>query len=103
MFEQEKVPTVNLVMDRLYTVNSELEEFIDDEENDRVAVNFAICLRDNLNARFPKFGGNKELNCMGNYLNPSMKGVHLKEAKLFQDTKDLMEQPLSDWKKEEVG
>ena len=68
------MPTVNLVMDRLYTVDSELEEFIDDEENDRVAVNFAICLKDNLNARFPKFGGNKELNCMGNYLNLSLKG-----------------------------
>ena len=103
LFEQEKVPTVNIVMDRLYTVDSELDEFINDAENDRMSVNFAVCLRDQLNERFPKFGGNKELNCMGNYLNPTLKGIHLKETKLFEETKDLMEEKLGDWKKEGEG
>ena len=38
---------------------------------------------------------------MGNYLNPSLKGVHLKLFDKFQDTKNDMEEKSNEWEKEE--
>ena len=38
---------------------------------------------------------------MGNYLNPSLKGVHLELVDKFQDTKNDMEEKLNEWEKEE--
>ena len=39
---------------------------------------------------------------MGNYLNPSLKEVHLKLVDQFLDTKNDMEKKLNEWKKEET-
>ena len=38
---------------------------------------------------------------MGNYLNPSLKGVHLKLIDQFQDTKNDMEEKMNEWKTEQ--
>ena len=45
IFEQEKVPTVPLVMDRLYTMDQELEEFANDFSNDPRSAKYYNVLR----------------------------------------------------------
>ena len=100
IFEQEKIPTIPLVTERLYTVDQELKEFMqnnNNKRNKRKAVVFARILREKLNSRFPKFGTDRSLNCMGNLLNPSLKGVHLKLVDKFEQTKKLMEEKLEEW------
>ena len=64
IFEQEKVPTIPLVTERLYTMDQELEEFIRDETNKRSkkkAVLFAKTLRTKLSIRFPDFGTDRPI------------------------------------------
>ena len=100
IFEQEKVPTIPLVTDRLYTMDQEFDEFIKDKENirnRRKSVRFAEVLRMELQKRFPVFGMDNELNCMGNYLNPVTKGIHLKLVNKFEETKELMEVKVVEW------
>ena len=95
IFEQEKVPTVPLVTDRLFTMDKELEDFIDDKTNRKIdikAVEFDEVLREELGKRFPEYGTNNLLNANGNYLNPSLKGIHLKLLKKMDKTKDEMEE-----------
>ena len=100
IFEQEKIPTMPLVTERLYTVDQELKEFVQNDQNKRnkkKAVLFARILREKLNNRFPQFGTDRSLNCMGNLLNPSLKGVHLKLVDKFEQTKKAMEEKLEEW------
>ena len=97
IFEQEKVPTVPHVIERLYNMDQELDEFINKPanlRNNRKAVKFAEVLRQQLlkENRFPDFGMHRPLNCFGNYLNPSLKGIHLKLKNTLQNTKDLLEE-----------
>ena len=49
--------------------------------------------------RFPEFGTDREINCIANYLNPSIKGIHLRLTKKLKDTKATMEEKLQSWKK----
>ena len=100
LFEQEKVPTLPLVVERLYNMDKDLESFINDDENreEQMSIDFAEVLRAKLNERFPEFGTDRELNCIANYLNPSIKGVHLKLIKKLQGTKILMEEKLKLWR-----
>ena len=51
-------------------------------------------MRAKLSDRFPEFGTDRPLNCMGNLLNPSLKGVHLKLVDKFEETKRQMEEML---------
>ena len=100
IFEQEKIPTIPLVTERLYTVDQELKEFMQNDNNKRnkrKAVVFARILREKLNSRFPKFGTDRSLNYMGNLINPSLKGVHLKLVDKFEQTKKLMVEKLEEW------
>ncbi len=100
LFEQEKIPTIPLVTERLYTVDNELEEIIKDPKNQRnsMIVKFTQVLREKLQTRFPNFGTDRMLNCFGNYLNPSLKGLHLKMLKILESTKEELEEKLGDWK-----
>jgi hypothetical protein len=50
--------------------------------------------------RFPDYGTGKDLAAMGNYLNPTCQGIHLKLVKKFDQTKDTIEENLSVWKGE---
>ena len=59
---------------------------------------FAKVLRAKLNARFPEFGTDRLINCFGNLLNSSAKGVHLKLVGKFESTKDDNEEKLGEWK-----
>ena len=58
---------------------------------------FATVLRDKLAARFSEFGTNRLLNCVGNYLNPSLKGCHLKVVKKLDKPQADMEEKLFEW------
>ena len=86
-------------------MDKELEDFIEDKTNrktDIKAVEFAEVLREELEKRFPEYGTNNLLNAIGNYLNPSLKGIHLKLLKKMDKTKDEMEEKLSEWKSDTV-
>ena len=59
IFEVEKAPTMPLVVERLYTMDQEFEEFTTNASNRRdkkKAVAFAKVLRTRMNVRFPEFG-----------------------------------------------
>ena len=78
VFEQEKVPTLPLVVERLYNMDCLLKEL---QENEGPQIrDFCEALRENLSSedRFPNFGMENTLNCMANYLNPTLRGCHLK-------------------------
>ena len=80
IFEQDTVATLPLVIDRLFTMDKEPEESIEDPENqDEMVVNFAIAVKEQFKNenRFPDFGPKNKLNCMASYLNPTLKGCHL--------------------------
>ena len=101
IFEVEKAPTMPLVVERLYTMDQELGEFASNASNRRdkkKAVAFAKVLRAKMNFRFPEFGTDRLINCFGNLLNPSTKGVHLKLVGKFESTKDDLEEKLGEWK-----
>ena len=101
LFEMEKIPTMPLVVERLYAMDQELEEFMVNPSNKRdkkKAVAFGKVLREKLRFRFPEFGTDRLVNCFGNFLNPSIKGVHLKLVGKFDSTKDELEEKLEEWK-----
>ena len=100
IFEQEKVPTMPLVVERIYNMDKELEESSNDMENSEMARDFALELQRQMQHRFPDYGTDREMSCFGNYLNPSVKGVHLKISDKFESTKVNMEEKLEIWKRE---
>ena len=61
----------------MYNVDRELKEFQKDLDNSEMARDFAAELQRQVLHRFPHYGTDRELSCFGNYLNPSIKGVHL--------------------------
>ena len=93
-FEQEKIPTLPMVVEKFYNMDKEMEQFIDDLEHteEKTAINFATVLREKLQRRF---GTDRVLNCIANYLNPALKGIHLKLTKKFEATKEEMEDKLN--------
>ena len=62
---------------------------------------FCENLRYNLSAdnRFPNFGMENEFNCMANYLNPMLRGCHLKlnGGQKFELTKRSLEENFGKW------
>ena len=98
-FEQEAVLTLPLVVERLYTMDSMLKEL---QENEKQQVSsFCEALRENLSAEnsFLNFGMDNNLNCMANYLNPTLRGCHLKmdSGRKFEDTKLELEMNFDKW------
>ena len=77
--EGEKEPTMNKVVERLYTTHEELDKFIRNPENVimKKGVGFAKTLKKKLDERFPNFGTNLHLARKGNYLDPRFRGLHL--------------------------
>ena len=91
IFEQEKVPTINLICDRIFTVMEELEAFIRDRNNRGSGVMFARQLKTEIGHRFPQYGTHRMENCFANYLDPVLKGLHLKAVHKFEQTVDNLE------------
>ena len=92
--EGEKEPTMNRVLERLYSMHCLLDEFVADPSNS--GIGFARELRRQIEKRFPEKGSTKPLPCMANYLAPNLKGIHLEEQEKMESTKDLIEQ---EWNK----
>ena len=90
IWEQEKIPTINLVTDRLYNMLENIAKFVKIPGNSGSGIMFATELLKQLNIRFPKYGTQVGLNCFGNYLDPSLKGVHLQLLQTKNDTKELL-------------
>ena len=102
VFEQEKVPTIPLIVDRLFTMDKELEELAEaTEQSDPKAAEFVEVLREELESRFPAFGTTNLPNAMGNYLNPAVKGCHLELLNKLEEVKEKMEELLCEWKPEQ--
>jgi hypothetical protein len=100
LFEQEKVPTMPHVVERMFTVDKELEAISQDMEIDEMSQLFAAQLRENLSEqrRFPEFGINREMNRFGNYLNPALQGLHLGFYDKLEITKTELEAKLGIWR-----
>ena len=90
LWEGEKAPTINLVIDRLYNMMEKLREFVSTPSNSGSGIMFAKELIKQLEIRFPEYGSRVELNCHANYLDPSLKGLHLKLLKKLELTKNQL-------------
>ena len=99
--EGEKEPTINKVLERIYINHELLDQFIDDPKNsrDKHGVTFAKKLKEMLEKRFPNKGLDCPLRRAANYLDPKLKGLHLKESNQFEETKKELE---NDWRNEDV-
>ena len=101
IMEQEKTPTMPLVVQSLYDMQEEMKNVKDDLNTDEVTTEFCTLLMQKIfQERFPDYGTGKDLAAMGNYLNPTCQGIHLKLVKKFDQTKDTIEENLSVWKGE---
>ena len=96
--EGEKEPTMNRVIERLYSMHCMLDEFVADPSNS--GVGFGRELKRQIERRFPEKGTTKPLPCMANYLAPNLKGIHLEELNKLESTKDLIQQ---EWDKMQLG
>ena len=92
--EGEKEPTMDRVLERIYTMHCLLDEFIADPSNS--GIGFGRELKRQIERRFPEKGTTKPLACMANYLSPKLKGIHLEESDKLESTKDLVEE---EWNK----
>ena len=68
-----------------------LAAFIANKNNDKFGITFAKELKRNLEKRFPNHGLNVFERRAANYLDPHLKGIHLRKFKQFDSTKDRIE------------
>ena len=90
-WEAEKTPTMNLVIERIYTLHESLNEFTSNPRNCRYGIGFARVLQTKLEERFPNKGTEKLERCVANYLDPRYKGIHLSIFNQLTLTKETME------------
>ena len=102
IWEAGKTPTINLVIDRVYTMIENLEKFASTASNSGSGIMFARELIKQLETRFPAYSSRVDLNCYGNYLDPSLKGLHLKLLENFDETKDKLGNILQEFISEET-
>ena len=74
ILEAEKTPTINLVIERIVTLEDGLRSFIKDKNNCFYGMSFAKCMLRNLQERFPNSGANVFERKAANYLDPRFKG-----------------------------
>ena len=94
IWEADKVPTCNRVIDCLYDKLAQLKKWYISSSNRRSGVMFTKTLERNLKLRFPDCNAGKFIYAAGNYLDPVFKGIHLKafNGDHFDDTKEQLEQ-----------
>ena len=84
--EAEKTPTMNLVVERIYTIKEKLNEF-SKPGNKRNVTTFAKALMSRMEQRFPNLGTDVFVRCVANYLDPRYKGGHLEMENKLEETK----------------
>ena len=77
IWEGEKHPTMHRVVDRVYTMESMMDDFVKDPANNQYGKGFARELKSQIQKRFPNKGTDNNLRRMANYLAPQFKGIHL--------------------------
>lgn len=83
MWEVEKSASINTVIERLHFHHYSLLQFVNYKSNCDYGVSFARYLRRILNERFPNCGSDFAVNRLGNFLDPSKKGINLKALKKY--------------------
>ena len=91
IWEQEMVTTLNTVGRCLYEHIHNLNDYTTDAGNKGFGVTFAKELMKRLKVRFPSYGFTIPENCFANFLDPTLKGIHLKEESLYENTIDNLE------------
>ena len=87
IFESEQVPTIHRVIERIYTLNEYLIEFIKKNLNNIIGTKFANELQLGLSRRFPKQGSQNKYRRIANYLAPQYKGLHITDLNKMNETK----------------
>ena len=77
VWETETEPTMQTVIEQIYSLHEHIETFIKDKENSRYGIGFARELKTQVEKRFPNKGGDDNINRMANFLNPHLKGLHM--------------------------
>ena len=90
--EAEKTPTINIVIERMFTLKSMLTKFISDRNNCRYGIGFARELQNRLEQRFPNYGTEVFERKVANYLDPRYKGCHLQTVGALEGTKSSIEE-----------
>ena len=96
LLEAEKTPTINLVIERILTLEDGLKSFISNRNNCQYGVTFAKALFKNLQKRFPNSGGDIFERKVANYLDPRYKGIHLSVIGELEQTKLEMNEKFGD-------
>ena len=90
VLEAEKTPTMNRVVERLYTIKEKLTEFVK-PGNKRSVITFAKALMNRMEQRFPNIGTDIFVRCAANYIDPRYKGGHFDSVGKLESTKAEME------------
>ena len=91
VWETETEPTMQTVIEQLYSLDEHIDTFTKDKENTRYGIGFAKELTNQVEKRFPNKGGDDKIRRMANLLNPHIKGLHLEDMELFEETKKEIE------------
>ena len=83
---REKVPTINTVTERLFTMTTYLKDFIKNKNKCRYGITFARTLLTCTEERFPDCGTESIENSAANFLSPHYKGIHLTLFNRFDST-----------------
>ena len=89
ILESEKIPTLHRVIERIYTLNEILKQFINNNSNNKIGLKFAKELKASLERRFPNNGTDNKFRRIANYISPSYKGIHLENDQLEQVKIDI--------------
>ena len=77
VFEAEKEPTINKVVERYYFHQEDIDECIKNKKNCNHGIGFAKVLKRNLELRVPDCGTDILENRIANFLDPRLKSIHL--------------------------
>jgi hypothetical protein len=87
-WEVEKEPSINRVLERIYTMHSLLDDFIANPVNCNYGKGFARELKKQLDKRFPNLGTDRWQRNVANYIDPTIKGIHTEAAGMLEETKE---------------
>ncbi|XP_065642346.1 E3 SUMO-protein ligase ZBED1-like [Hydra vulgaris] len=92
----ESIPTINTVAKYLYLIHDKIDQFIETDGKNGFGVFYAKNLKNCIEKRFPLCHTGSLLSAAAKYLNPALKGLHLKLFKKFQTTKEWLASQVKD-------
>ena len=94
VLESEKEPTINRVAEIIFDESARLKEIINGDNEDCIK-EFARHLLADIKNRFPKLGFHDLTVRYANFLDPRLKGIHLRETNELETTRADIERHLS--------